>query len=76
MKEVSIREFSHHISAHLKLVKAGERLVLLERSVPIADILPHNPNLAIPRWKTPIRRVKIKGKPLSESLIEDRRASR
>ena len=72
MVAVNIREFSHHLSKYLKDIKAGERIVLMERNVPIADISPHNPHLAQPGWKRKIDRIQIKGEPASKTIIRMR----
>ncbi len=76
MKTATIREFVHHLSAYLKLVKAGEHLVLLERNTPIANILPYQENIGIPAWKRPVKRVKLKGEPIGDTLRENRDGER
>ncbi len=40
MTAVNIREFNHNMAKYLKEVKAGERVLLMERNVPIAEITP------------------------------------
>ena len=69
MKSVNIRELTHHFSSYLKVVKQGERIVVMERSSPVADIVPHNENLASPGWKRPIQRIQVKGEKFSETTI-------
>lgn len=73
METVSIRELMHHFAKYLKAVKRGRRIVILERNVPVADILPHNENVAQPGWKREIKKVKIQGEPLSETIVKNRR---
>ena len=73
METVSIRELIHHFSKYLKGVKQGRRIVVLERNVPVADIIPHNENIARPGWKREIKKVEIKGEALSETVIKNRR---
>lgn len=75
MVAINIRELTHNFSSCLKKVKAGERIIIMERNVPIAEIVPHNPNVKAAGWKRPIKRVKIKGEPLSETVIRLRRES-
>ena len=67
MKSVNIRELTHHFSAYLKVVKQGERIVVMDRSSPVADIIPHNENVAAPGWKRPIERIRIKGETFSQT---------
>lgn len=69
MKAVNIRELTHHFSSYLKAVKRGESLVVMERSSPVADLVPHNKNVRKPDWKRPIRKIRIKGEPLSETVV-------
>ena len=67
MKAVNIRELTHHFSAYLKAVKRGERLVVMERSLPIADLVPHNKNVE-PAWKRPIKRIRVNGESFSKTI--------
>ena len=67
MKAVNIRELTHHFSSYLKVVKRGTRIVVMERSLPVADLVPHNENLTAPDWKRPIQKVHINGEALSET---------
>ncbi len=72
MKSVSIRELSHHLSPLLKEVKLGERLIILERNIPIAELVPHRENITKPGWNRPIKRVRGLKKTFLESLEEER----
>jgi len=65
MTQVTIRQLTHGFSGYLKAVKKGERIVVLERRTPVADLIPHNENLAQPGWKRPVSKIKIKGIRLS-----------
>lgn len=67
MKTVNIRELTHHFSSYLRVVKRGERIVVMERSSPVADLVPHNENLTSPGWKRPIQKIRLKG---DEALSE------
>jgi prevent-host-death family protein len=73
MVSVSIRELTHHFSKYLSEVKEGERIVVLERNVPVVDIIPHNQNVAQAGWKRPIKRVSLAGETLSETVVKNRR---
>jgi len=64
----------HNFSNILKEVKEGERITILERRNPVADIIPHNKNIRYPGWKRTIRRRKIRGEALSASIQRYREA--
>ena len=72
MKSVNIRELTHHFSSYLKVVKRGERIVVMERSLPVADIVPHNENVTGPGWKRPIQKIHVKGETFAETTIRAR----
>lgn len=65
MQTVSIRDLLHDFSHYLKDVKAGDRITVLERNNPIADIIPHNKNVHFPGWKRAIKRRTIAGEAFS-----------
>jgi antitoxin (DNA-binding transcriptional repressor) of toxin-antitoxin stability system len=72
MKTVNIRELTHHFASYLRVVKRGERIVVMERSAPIADLVPHNDNLASPGWKRSIQKIRVKGETFSQTTIRSR----
>jgi antitoxin (DNA-binding transcriptional repressor) of toxin-antitoxin stability system len=72
MTQVTIRELTHGFSKYLRAVKRGEKIVILKRRTPVADLIPHNENLAQPGWKRPITRIKVKGEPFSETVSKMR----
>jgi len=72
MVAINIREFSHHLSKYLKTTKAGGRILIMERNLPIAELIPHNPHVIQPGWKRKIERVKLKGGPASATVIKMR----
>ena len=76
MKTVNIRELTHHFSSYLKAVRQGERFVVMDRSSPVADLVPHNKNVQTPAWKRPIKRIRVKGEPLSKTAIRLRAEER
>ncbi|MBI3615111.1 MAG: hypothetical protein HY211_01205 [Candidatus Omnitrophica bacterium] len=76
MRPVNIRELTHHFSSYLKVVKRGERIVVMERSSPVADLVPHNENLTSPGWKRPIQKIQVKGETFSETTIRSRSEQR
>ncbi|MCM8813247.1 MAG: hypothetical protein NC924_04845 [Candidatus Omnitrophica bacterium] len=76
MVKINIREFTHNFSHYLQQVKSGQRIVVMERNIPVADILPHNENIESPGWKRPIKKLRLCGKPLSETIIQERKDAR
>ena len=72
MKSVNIRELTHHFANYLKVVKRGERIVVMERSLPVADLVPHNENVGEPAWKRPIQKIRVKGETFSQTTIQSR----
>ena len=76
MKSVNIRELTHHFSNYLKVVKRGERIVVMERSSPVADLVPHNENLASPGWKRPIQKIRVSGEAFSKTVSRMRAEKR
>ena len=88
MITVGIREAKTRLNEFLRRVRAGERVVITERGKPIAEISKPR-SAADERLEGMIReglaswgggkprgskkRVKIKGRPISETVVEDRR---
>lgn len=72
MVAVNIRELVHNFSKYLKEVKDGEQILVMERNVPVAEIIPHNPHVKKPGWKREIKRIKVKGEALSETVVRMR----
>jgi len=88
MITVGIRQAKSRLDEYLRKVRAGERIVITERGKPIAEITKPRSAVderleAMVRdgeafWsggkpKGSKKRVKIKGRPISETVIEDRR---
>jgi prevent-host-death family protein len=75
---LGLREANQRFSKAIKAVRAGKEVVLTERGRPIAVIKPINAETAQetalralvdePSW----RPVKVKGKPISQTIIDDR----
>jgi len=40
MKQVKIAEFKTHLSSHLKQVRQGKEIIILDRKQPIAKVMP------------------------------------
>lgn len=89
MATVGVRELKNRLSQYLRRVADGERITVTDRGRPIAVISPPTERpqderlLAMvregfARWgggkpRGSARRVKIRGKPISDTVIEERR---
>ena len=76
MVSVNIRVLTHNFSRYLKEVKSGEKIVIMERNTPIADLIPHNKNVAQPGWKREIKKLYLKGEPFSHTIIKARKGEK
>ena len=73
MVAINIREFAHNLSKYMKEIKAGERIVIMERNKPIADLIPHNEHIIQPGWKRKFERIKLKGgESMSQIIVKMR----
>jgi len=72
MQKVNIRDLMHNFSSYLKNVKEGECITILERNQPVADIVPHNPNVRYPGWQRSIKKRSISGDSFSETVASCR----
>ena len=41
MRTRNISQFKAHISEELLAVRRGERIIILDRDIPVADVIPH-----------------------------------
>lgn len=87
MKEVGIRELKNSLSAYLRAVREGESVVVTDRGIPVARIIPAGISRELAaliaqgrvswsgeRFDPPRRPVEAKpGPALSEYISEDRR---
>ncbi len=73
MVSINIRELTHNFSKYLKDVKKGERIIIMERNKAVAEIIPHNENVAPPGWKREIKRLKVAGEMFSDTVINERK---
>lgn len=74
MKTAGLREARQNLSAILAEVKKGREVVITDRGRPVARVVPpvresERPYSSHRRFRSGIR---IKGKPLSETIGEDR----
>ncbi|NOX62090.1 MAG: type II toxin-antitoxin system Phd/YefM family antitoxin [Chloroflexi bacterium] len=75
MKTVSFSEFGRNASGYLAEVERGERIVLLHRGRPVAQLIPYSndeDSTASPAWKRPGPRLRVSGPPLSAAILEER----
>ena len=72
MTQVTIRQLTHGFSGYIKAVKRGEKIVILERRTPVADLIPHNENMTQPGWRRPVSKIKVKGIGLSRTVSKMR----
>ena len=75
MKTVTFTEFRKNASAYLSGVEQGETLLVYRHGKLIAEIRPPAASGHIreePSWKGPGKRLKLKGKGLSELILEER----
>lgn len=42
MRTINISTLKAHISAELRRVRAGERLIVLDRDIPVAEVVPYS----------------------------------
>ena len=78
MKTTNISRFKAHLSEDLRAVRAGEHIVIMDRDIPVAEVIPYRasvPDLAVrvPVDDLDFRDLKIQvGRDPVEFLIEDR----
>ena len=79
MSEVGIAELKARLSEHLRSVRNGGTLTVLDRDTPIARIVPYAaPALEIRKAKRRLRDLRLPSKPVKRTdstaiLVEDRR---
>jgi prevent-host-death family protein len=79
MSDVRIAELKARLSEHLRSVRNGGTLTVLDRDTPIARIVPYAPqSLEIRKAKRRVRDLKLPPKPAKRTdsvaiLVEDRR---
>jgi prevent-host-death family protein len=89
MATVGIRDLKNRLSEYLRRVADGERLVITDRGRPVALLVPPEEKDEVARAMAMVREglahwgggkprgssrpVKVKGRPISETMLEDRR---
>ena len=69
MVSVNIRELTHHFSGYLKRVEQGDRVIVMVRNKPVAEIIPRNENVKTPSWKIVSPKVILKNKASASKLL-------
>lgn len=69
MVSVNIRELTHNFSGYLKKVKRGDRVIVMVRNKPVAEIIPRNENIKTPSWKIVSPKVTLKNKASVSKLV-------
>ncbi|MBW2027867.1 MAG: type II toxin-antitoxin system Phd/YefM family antitoxin [Deltaproteobacteria bacterium] len=73
MKTVTFTDFRKKASVFITEVEHGERLILLRRGKPVAEIVPFfDISRKTPAWKEPGIRLRIQGRDLSSAILEER----
>ena len=62
MVAVNVRELTHHFADYLKMVEQGDRVIVMVRNKPVAEIIPRNENIEAPSWKVVSPKVSLKNK--------------
>ncbi len=81
MKTITISAFKAHLSEELRQIRKGAKLVICDRDIPIAEVLPYRPEqkgtvrVRAPKlgpFTVPQTKIVIKHDPV-EYLLEDRK---
>ena len=73
MVAVNVRELTHNFASYLKRVSLGDRVVVMVRNKPVAEIIPRNENIEPPSWKLVSPKVRLKKKiSISKQIIKYR----
>jgi prevent-host-death family protein len=89
MTSVGVRELKNRLSEYLRRVSEGERITVTDRGRPVALVVPPNESDEVSRAMAMVREglaswnggkprgssrpIKVKGRPISETMLEDRR---
>ncbi|MBI4309149.1 MAG: type II toxin-antitoxin system prevent-host-death family antitoxin [Candidatus Omnitrophica bacterium] len=69
MVAVNVRELTHNFAGYLKRVEQGDRVVVMVRNKPVAEIIPRNENIEMPSWKMVAPKVRLKGGVMASKQI-------
>lgn len=72
---ITFTDFRRNASSFITQVEHGEKLVLLRRGRPVAEVIPFSEGpMAMPSWKQPGIRLRTRGGDLSSAIVEEREA--
>ena len=69
MVAVNIRELTHNFAGYLKRIAQGDRVIVMVRNKPVAEIIPRNENITTPSWKVVSPKVILKNKASVSKLL-------
>ena len=72
MKTATVGEIQKNFAQVLKEIKAGEEIVVIRRGKPVAKLTAIGPEKSIDWPDFHREAIEVKGKPLSEIVIEER----
>ena len=77
MVAVNVRELTHNFSGYLKRVGRGDRVIVMVRNKPVAEIIPRNENIETPSLKIVSPKVSLKNKAsISKQIVKYRDGER
>ena len=76
MVKISVREFTHHVSEYMERAHKGERFVIVKRSEPVADIVPHRQESWQSGWSLEKPELRLKDVSFSKELLRFRQEER
>jgi prevent-host-death family protein len=74
MQTANLTELRRNISRYLDAVEEGDTVRVYRHGKAVAVIQPANAD-DLPAWKKPFKPIKIKGGPISDTVIQERRES-
>ncbi len=73
MSTITITDLRKHIADVVTRVEQGERILILRRGKPVAEMAPlSQPSSDLPTWKQPFTPLAIPGVSLSEVILKER----
>ena len=72
MEYIKLSEFRAHCSQIVKEVSKGKVYLITLKGDPVAEIIPFSSHVERNNWKKEIIRIKVKGEPVSQTIIKER----
>ena len=76
MLEINVKDARTRLSALLSMVEKGQEIIITRRGKTVARMVPPEPGHNLPTLKDFRASLKVRGKPMSESVIEARNEGR